>query len=145
MFKFLLFNILFSTLVAEPESDLGSINWVPISEVENLIDKNPRKVFIDIYADWCGWCKVMDRSTFKDTDVVSYLTENYYSVRIDADSEAIITFQGEKLTERAFVRSLGIQGLPTSILMNETLKKVKPMTGYQEAPEFLRAIVRFNK
>jgi len=139
----LLFYIFSVVLATEKETE--DINWVSITDLEQLIQDKPRNVFIDIYADWCGWCKVMDRTTFKDVKVISYVNENYYAVRIDAESDVIITFRGQQLTEKQLVRSFGIQGLPTSIFMDESLEKVKPVIGYQEGPEFLRSLVKFNK
>ncbi|MDA0196232.1 MAG: DUF255 domain-containing protein [Bacteroidetes bacterium] len=145
MGNFFLFYVLFFSGVLAPEKDTEAINWVSITEVEQLIKDNPRNVFIDIYANWCGWCKVMDRTTFKDAKVISYVNENYYAVRIDAESDVMITFRGQQLTERELVKSFGIQGLPTSIFMDESLEKVKPVVGYQEGPAFLRSLVKFNK
>ena len=46
-------------------------------------EKAPKKLFIDVYTDWCGWCKKMDKTTFAETEVAKYINENYtYDERI---------------------------------------------------------------
>lgn len=123
----------------------SQIEWVSIEEAQELVKNNPRKVFIDIYAEWCGWCKVMDRKTFTNNKVSNYINENYYAVRIDAESHNMITFNGQELTERELVKSFKVQGLPTIVFIDETFKKVKPVAGYQNAAQFLKSLEKFNR
>ena len=61
------------------------IQWISIQELEEAQALDERKVFIDVYTDWCGWCKKMDASTFTDPKIVSYLTENYHCVKLDGE------------------------------------------------------------
>ena len=48
----------------------NSINWVRWSDVPALMKKDKKKIVVDIYTDWCGWCKRMDASTFQDPKVM---------------------------------------------------------------------------
>ena len=130
---------------SNPDTLENKINWVSIEEAQDLVKENPRKVFIDIYAEWCGWCKVMDRKTFSDDKVSNYINENYYAVRIDAESQNKITFNGKELTVQDLVRSFKVQGLPTIVFIDENFKKVKPVAGYQNASQFLKSLEKFNR
>ena len=141
----LIYPMSFGSLPIDDPKTEGDIQWVSIEDAQELVKKNPRKVFIDIYADWCGWCKVMDRKTFTNSKVANYINENYYAVRIDAESENTITFNGQELTERELVKSFKVQGLPTIVFIDEYFKKVKPVSGYQNAPQFLKSLEKFNK
>lgn len=70
------------------------ITWVSLQEAEKIQAKNPEKpMFIDVYTDWCGWCKKMDKSTFMDKEVVKYLNNNFIPVKFDAEQKGDIKFK----------------------------------------------------
>jgi len=140
----LLINSLWTNDIKEV-SMAGSVNWVSIEEAQEFVKENPRKVFIDVYADWCGWCKVMDRKTFTNNKVAEYINENYYAVKLNAESKKTITFNGKQLTERELAQSFKVQGLPTIVFIDEYFKKVKPVPGYQNAQQFLNSLEKFNR
>ena len=48
----------------------SEIKWLSITDAEKLMKKEPRKVIVDVYTDWCGWCKRLDATTYKDPAVV---------------------------------------------------------------------------
>ena len=58
-----------------------SISWMSFEDAVALNDKAPKKIFIDVYTAWCGWCKKMDASTLKDTAVVKYISDNYNALK----------------------------------------------------------------
>jgi thiol:disulfide interchange protein len=53
------------------------IKWYTIEEVQKLNQENPKKIFIDVYTDWCGWCKKMDATTFQDPKIIKLLNEDF--------------------------------------------------------------------
>ena len=53
------------------------VKWYSLEEAVALQKKKPKKIFIDMYTDWCGWCKRMDATTFTDPAVSAYLNENF--------------------------------------------------------------------
>lgn len=65
---------------AQPSPHHGPITWMSFEEAVAKSQKEPRKMFIDVYTDWCGWCKRMDATTFQDSIVAKYMGEKFYAV-----------------------------------------------------------------
>ena len=63
----------------------GQVQWMSWDEMIKAQKKEARPVFIDVYTDWCGWCKVMDRETFAKAEVYEVLNRDFYSVKFDAE------------------------------------------------------------
>ena len=68
----------------------AQVNWMSWEEMIKAQEKEARPVFIDVYTDWCGWCKVMDRETFAKAEVYEVLNQDYYSVKFDAEQRGDI-------------------------------------------------------
>ena len=150
----LLLGILFSGFilsVEEPIEDAPSdskekkINWVSIEEVEKLTKENPKKIFVDVYTDWCGWCKRMDATTFTDEEVVAYVNENYYAVKLNAESKDNISLKGIHTTPAELARSFRVSSYPTIVFIDETFHNITPVPGYRKAKEFHNILKEFNE
>ncbi|MDN5210705.1 thioredoxin fold domain-containing protein [Fulvivirgaceae bacterium BMA12] len=122
-----------------------AIKWVDIEEAQRLGKSEPRKVFVDVYTDWCGWCKKMDRSTFADESVVNYVNDNYYAVKLNAESSKKIKFNGKEMTEAYLARSMRVSGYPTIVFIDEKFESIQPIPGYRTAAQFRRILQDFNK
>ena len=68
----------------------AQVNWLSWEEMMKAQEKEARPVFIDVYTDWCGWCKVMDRETFAKAEVYEVLNRDFYSVKFDAEQRDAI-------------------------------------------------------
>jgi thioredoxin-related protein len=80
---------------AQAENHLaGPIKWMSFEEAVEKSKTEKRKIFIDVYTSWCGWCKVMDKNTFPDPEIAKLLNENFYPVKFDAEQTADVVFRG---------------------------------------------------
>ena len=70
------------------------IHWISFEQLEDSLNTHPKKVFISFYADWCSYCKKMDRVAFRDPKVISLLNSNYYAVKMDVETRDTIAFEG---------------------------------------------------
>ena len=87
-----IFALFFTTLSLSAQST--KINWISFEQLEDSLDVKPKKSFISFYADWCVYCKKMDRAAFSDPKVIQELSENYYAVKMNAEATEKIQFDG---------------------------------------------------
>lgn len=140
----------------------AKINWLTIEEAYAKNLKEPRKFMIDVYTDWCGWCKVMDKNTFSDQRVIEYVNKKYYAVKLDAESQKLIKLgeksfkfvpQGNKgYNEFAAVIMNGQMSFPTVVFMDEKFMNekanqlfvIQAVPGYHEPGEYHQIITFFG-
>lgn len=121
---------------------LKGIQWLSLEEVEARMKEKPKKVYIDLYTDWCYWCKVMDKKTFTNASVIEYMNANFYCVHLNAETADSILFQGKKYGRipNSKTNDLAAQWMkdrisyPTSIFMEENFQNPQPVPGYLEIP-----------
>lgn len=152
MKRILLALALLFTLGSYAQENKDKINWMTIEEAEAASKEEPRKLIIDVYTDWCGWCKRMDKTTFSNPVIVDYINENYYAVKLDAEQKDSITFrdytfkfveQGRRgYHELAAALLNGKMSYPSIVYMDEELNMIQAIPGYQDAKS-LEKIVKF--
>lgn len=129
-----------------PESEKeNSIKWLTLEEAQELTEKEPRKIIMDVYTDWCGWCKKMDKTTFADEKVVDYVNKNFYAVKLNAEGKEKINFKGQEFTNAELARALQVSGYPTVVFFDETFSRFQPLSGYRQADEFRKILEAFNE
>src|SRR5580658_5159160 len=72
----------------------GAVEWMTVGQAADKLQQEKRPVLIDLYTTWCGWCREMDRKTYSSKKVAAYLGEKFYTVKVDAETRAAITWQG---------------------------------------------------
>jgi thioredoxin-related protein len=134
----------------DPPKAEAHINWISIDDLQYQMKKQPKKVFMDMYTDWCGWCKHMEATTFSNPDVVKYMNANYYCVRFNAERKDTFRFMGtsyyydqeKRVNTLAFQLMQGKLSYPTSVIMEERYQNPQAIPGYLKVPEF-EMIVRY--
>jgi thioredoxin-related protein len=70
------------------------INWMSLEEAVIMQKKSPKKIMMDVYTNWCGPCKLLDKNTFKNKDVAAYVNKHYYAVKFNGEGNEVINFNG---------------------------------------------------
>lgn len=86
------YNKAFYDTAFTPDSTL---KWKPFAEVMSAPKKEEKKVLVFLTAQWCNSCKLMERATFGNKEIVSIMKESFQPVRLDVNSMDTIPFQGQ--------------------------------------------------
>lgn len=130
----------------------AAVEVYSIEEVEKLQKKKPKKVLVNIGADFCNTCMMMKKTTFMDSATAVYINKNYYLVNFNASSTDTIIFKNEKyysvLINNFPLHSLGLKlsnnrfSLPTLCILDESLNTIDALNFYQ-SPERMKPILAF--
>lgn len=142
----------FSTMKAQsPEAagievaanEAAKIKWMSFEEALEANKKEPRKWMIDVYTDWCGWCKRMDKTTMEHPVIIQVVNEHYYAVKLDGEYKKDIVVNGRTYKYIANGRRgyhelpaelmQGKMSYPTIVFLDEAMQIIQPLPGYQTA------------
>ncbi|MEA1967505.1 MAG: thioredoxin family protein [Thermodesulfobacteriota bacterium] len=104
------------------------INWQPYEKGIAMAEAQGKKILLYFHADWCTYCHKMKESTFKDTSVIKYLTDNFISISVDSDKE------------KKIASSYGVRGLPTLWLLKQNSTKLSSLPGYVDAKRLINIL-----
>ena len=126
------------------------VNWMSWEEAMELNKETPKKFYIDVYTDWCGWCKKMDKSTFMDAEVVKYLNDNFYAIKFNAEQKEPIDFNGNKFefqgTGKRGAHQLAVAlldgrlGYPAFVALDETYARIFMSPGFKGPGDVLKEL-----
>ncbi len=120
-----------STQVSAPAPT--KIDWHRYSEGLALAKKLNKKVFIEFTAKWCGWCKKMQATTFKEPEVISLIDKYYVPVTVDGDSRDTLNIEGWITTEASLTReTFGVNSYPIFWFLTSTGDRIAPLVGYRD-------------
>ena len=159
MKKWLFFLWLLMIPVEFLSAQKDEIHWISFEQLEDSLNVKPKKVLISFYADWCSYCKKMDKVAYQDRLVISTLNKDYYAVKMHAESKDTIVFEGKEF----FNGQLGKQrnpihqipllfasrkgypfSLPATIILDKEFRVVRREFQYITTKK-MRRILRANR
>lgn len=138
---------------AKPAEEGGLIKWHTFQEALMLSKKEKKKVFIDVFTSWCGWCKVMDKNTFTNPVIAKYMNEHFYCVKLNAEMKDTVVFNNysyvnpspnsPRSTHQLAAALLNNQlSYPTTVFLDENFGLLTQVPGYMQ-PTQLEPIIKF--
>ncbi|MDP4607253.1 MAG: DUF255 domain-containing protein [Flavobacteriaceae bacterium] len=146
--------VAFIALIYSGHIQAQDIQWMSFEAAIEMQAKasQPKKIFIDVYTDWCGWCKKMDAETFNNPEVAAYMQAHFYMVKLDGEGKKPIVFRGKTFSyvpsgrngyhELAAGLMQGQLSYPTVVFLNEQAELLSPVPGYHPPKSFI-PIARF--
>lgn len=114
------------------------IEWMKFEDAIAASEISPKMLLVDVYTDWCGWCKKMDKETFTDPSVIKYVNDTFYPVKLNAeDTNRSFDFKGKKYTESQMAAAMRVNSYPNFVIIDPTLQNLTQLPGYRTAPQFL--------
>lgn len=126
------------------------IKWMGFEEAVLAAEKNPKKIYIDVYTAWCGWCKRMDATTFSNDTVAAYMEKNFYCVKFDAETKDTLHFKNNifvykpeyKANELALSLLSGKMGYPSTVFIDEKFNLLTVVQSYL-TPEQIMPMLKY--
>ncbi len=132
--------------------DPEPLKWYTWEQAVELNKTKPKKIVVDVFTDWCGWCKKLDKGALLDPEVMAYIAANFYPVKFNAEQREEIKFSDETFgfvpndNGRGGVHSLayalldGHMGYPTLVYLNEKYERIMISPGFKETPDLMKEL-----
>ncbi len=124
-------KILLVALLAACHPDPGSSHAarpfvdLPFEQALERAREQDKVVMVDFFATWCPPCKQLDKTTWKDADVIAWLEQETVALKIDAEKEAQLA------------RRFRLEGYPTMLFVDPDGSEIDRILGYRDAAAFL--------
>jgi thioredoxin-related protein len=138
-----------------PQTSTTTVKWLTWEEAMAKSADEPRKIFINVYTEWCGWCKRLDHTTLADTAIASYINEHFYPVKLDAEYQEELIYKGKTYS---YVKSgkkgyhqlaaellKGRMSYPSMIFLDEEQQVIQSIVGFKSPAQFERIATYFAK
>ena len=96
-----------------------------------------RPVLVDVYTQWCGWCRRMDAEVYARAEIRDYLKQNFVVVKLDAEASDPARYEGRAFTSRSLAARFGVSGYPTTVFLRPAGEHLVNVPGYVDADRFL--------
>jgi thioredoxin-related protein len=138
--RLLLFVLPLAALLAAPATAApgkAAVTWRDWNAGVKEAESSNRFVLVDVYTDWCGWCKRMDKDVYSRNDVRDYLNQRFVTVRLNAESDIAASYEGKAYTGRSLANRFRVSGYPTTIFLRPGGSHIANVPGYVPADRFL--------
>lgn len=121
------------------------LQWYGFNEGLKLAKEQNKFVMVDIYTDWCGWCKKLDKTTYQDAKVVEALKKDFISVKFNPEKDGSYEYTGKTYTGKQLETKFKVDGYPMILFLDSKEGVVKKIDGYVDATEMSGILAKITK
>jgi len=115
----------------------GGVEWRGWNEGLQHARASQRPIIVDVYTDWCGWCRRMDRDVYGKSEITDYLRKRYVTIKLNAEASDAAAYEGRKTTSQGIAQRFRVSGYPTTVFLRSTGEHMANVPGYVPADKFL--------
>jgi thioredoxin-like negative regulator of GroEL len=124
-------SVLALTLLLAGPTPAQGVQWEKsFDKAMARAEKDDKPIMVDFWADWCGWCHRLDRTTYVDP-VVAAKAENFVTVKVNTEG-------GRR--ELEVVETYKVHNLPTILFLSSRGRQVMRVNGFQGPGQFPRTM-----
>ncbi|TAE87015.1 MAG: DUF255 domain-containing protein [Bacteroidetes bacterium] len=116
------------------------IKWVDFNTGYGIAQKKNKVMLVDVYTDWCGWCKVMDKETYAKSEIASIINADFVAIKFNPEiPNASYTYNGNTYNGKQLEQAISnnrIRGYPATMFINTKNNKSSLVVGFKNAEEF---------
>ncbi len=112
------------------------IDWNTFDKGFELAQKEQKLLVVDFYTDWCHWCKVMDKETYANKEVIKFASKNVIMAKINAETNEKFKFKDANYSGRELTRMFGVSGFPATVFINLKGELITVVPGFIPADKF---------
>ena len=115
-----------------PQAVATAVRWTSLEQAAKDVAPGKKYLFVSVYTDWCGYCRKLNNVTYKAPKVIAELERNFRSVRLNAESDAKVTWKGKVYSSAQLAEEWGVEGYPTLLFLNGKGEIVGSFSSYAE-------------
>jgi thioredoxin-related protein len=145
MHKIKLVVLALVTIMATSMKSSEEIKWMDFNQGYELAKKKNKIMLVDVYTEWCGWCKRMDKDAYAKPEIAELVGKDFIAIKFNPEVEGVTyNFEGKSYTGPQLAQVISnnqINVYPTTIFMNPKAKTSEIMVGYKNAEQLKPILV----
>lgn len=148
----LIITVIMSVALMSKESQGQSLQWTSFEQLGDSLRLKEKPLMVFIHTDWCKYCKMQEKITFKDPELAKLLNQDYYCLMLDAEQKEEIQFLNRSYGSATagdfheLAKLLGSKEgtllLPTTVLYYPQQSAIIQLQGMQQAADLIEVIAK---
>jgi len=134
-----IFFLLYAPAVFSQILPAETIAWRPTIEVAvEEAARAGKPILIDVYADWCPWCRRIQQEVYTDSTLAAYVNARFIPVRLNGEIQSdTLRFRGYVISSAELARALGVEGYPTTAFLDAESEFLTRLPGFSPPDTYL--------